>query len=166
MSWGCIKKNFDLFITYTDCKHIVIEDQSRWMTDIGYDKPETIDVVIRLDNRGLEVTKPIYTERRNILTTIDLFGTTEEQCFVDDIYCFIVESCGLTYTISRAYLCNTLCKIDQLVARSPDDRSLDNLRVQAQAIEINARLGKTQTASELFKSLNKKLENITCNHCS
>lgn len=168
MACGCIKKDFDIYVTYTDCKHIVIEDQSRWMEDAGYTRPESLTMKIRLESRGKEITQEIFTNKRNILNSIDLLGTTEEQCLSDDIYCFTVDSCGLTYSVSRAYLCNTLCKIDQLTAKAKDAIDYENIRLLrslAEAVEINTKIGKVQAASELLKDLTRRLAHLTCDHC-
>lgn len=169
MACGCIKKIFDLYVTYTDCKHIVLEDQSVWMGGAGYEKPEFIEVTIRSESRGTEITKDLYLNKRNIYSSIDLFYSTEKKCLLDDIYCFSVISCENTYKVSRAYLCNTLCKIDQLVSRAKTTADYDQitlLKRMAEGVEINTRIGKIEAAKELLKDLTKKLDHLTCGHCN
>lgn len=169
MACGCIKKIFDLYVTFTDCKHIVIEDQSVWMTDLGYEIPETLNVKIRSELRGTEIEKDLYLNKRNIYDSIDLFNSSQQECFADDIFCFTTESCGNILVTSRAYLCSALCKIDVLTSRAKsteDFKQISELKRMAEGIQIDVKLGKVDSAKELLKLLNRKLSHLTCGNCA
>lgn len=104
---------------------------------------------------------------RNLYTSEDILGY-EDTCLPDDIYCFSTISCGVPYSINRAFLCSTYCKIEQLKAKAKSAEDWENIREiksYAEAIESNAEFGKIETATDLLKILNKKLKNIKCGAC-
>lgn len=168
MACGCIKKIFDLYVDFTDCKHIVIEDQSVWMSDLGYEKPDTINIKIKSELRGTEIEKDLYLNKRNIYDSIDLFNSSQIECLGDDIFCFTTYSCGHELKITRAYICTALCKIDTLTSRAKtveDFKQISELKRMAEGILIDVKLGKVESAKELLKLLNRKLSHLTCGNC-
>lgn len=161
---ACIKKYFDLFVDSTDCKHIVIEDQSMWMSSTGFNIPEpfTITVTEASFNKSFDVT--IDPSKRNVLSSKEVLGTIEEECIADGIYCFKTNSCGVNYTINRAYLCNTRCQIDTLISQSAGNMisDLEELEYFYKSVEINTKLGKLKVATDMFQVLQNKLEKLGC----
>lgn len=169
MSCACIQNHFDLSVDHLDCKTIVIEDHSKWITDTGYSVPEVMDIVVDVPSRGNKVTLQIHTGKRNTFSTVDFFGTGESLCFPDEIYCFSTTSCGIQYTISRAFLCTMECRITSLIASAKSDEDFKNLIVlqtMADGIRVNAELGKVETARDLYGLLKRKVEHLDCGNCS
>lgn len=168
MACSCIKRyQYDVHIDHLDCKSLVYEDQSAWMDDDGYERPEKYDVEVTITSLNKKVTLSLYTNKRNIITSEMLLGSST-QCLPDDIYCFYTESCGLGSKIVRAYTCSTDCKIDILSSRIKTREDADEvryLRELSDSIKINARMGKNTAASNSFKLLKEKLNHLTCGSC-
>ena len=143
---------------------MVIEDQSVWMSSSGFTSPEPFEV----DVKSLAFNKTnkvlINPDKRNIFSSIDILGTAESQCISDGLYCFTTVSCGVTYTINRAYLCNSRCQIDTLISKSDRSniQSIEEVEFLFKAIEINTNLGKLKVASDLFNVLQSQLEKLGC----
>jgi hypothetical protein len=168
MACACIQNNFDLTVDHLDCRTLVIEDHSKWISGAGYDKPETIDLIVSVPSRATERLLTIQTGRRTTVTTVGLFGTLEPQCFPDEVYCFSAESCGIKYSLSRGVLCTMECKITSLISKAKTDEDFrDLLRFQTMldGIYVNAELGKVETASELYKLLKRQIEHLDCGTC-
>jgi len=169
MACGCIKGIYDAHISSTDCSFMVYEDQSVWMEGDTFVKPEKYEVTIESPSFGIKKALFLNTEGRNLITTADLYGKQHGPCFRDDIYCFTAKTCGDSFKISRAYLCNLQCKLDQYTAQVTKEKDWDDvyyLQTVLQGIEINARHGKIQKASELLKIAKDKLRHYTCGGCS
>lgn len=168
MACSCIKKyQYDVHIDYLDCKSLIYEDQSAWMDDEGFDVPETYQVTINIPSLNKTVTLDLYTNKRNIITSEMLLGSSD-QCLPDDIYCFSIESCGLGMKVVRAYTCSTDCKIDSLSAKiktREDESEVTYLRELSDSVKINARLGKNTAAASSFKLLKEKVNHLTCGMC-
>lgn len=164
MSCGCIKKRFDIHLSSIDCRTLIIEDESLWMSQPGNTKPDTYDVTITIPSRNIQVTLTLFTERRNKITSVELLGTSELECLPDDIYCFEVESCGLKYKISRANTCNIRGKIDELYA-SERYELVEEFEMDVQSIDSAVRSGMIDTALGMFQLLNDKLDKIDCETC-
>lgn len=161
---ACIKKHFDLFVDSTDCKHLVVDDQSAWMNSTGFSFPEPFTVTISSTSFGTSMDVIINPDKRNIFSSIDVLDTTEEECLSDGIYCFKTTSCGVKYSINRAYLCNSRCQIDTLISKSNGTliSELEELEFYYSAVEINTKLGKLNIATEMFQVLQNKLERLGC----
>lgn len=168
MSCACIQNFFDLSVGHLDCKSIVIEDHSKWISDAGYGVPEILDLTVSVPSRASEITIQILTGKRNTFTTVDFFGTTESLCFPDEIYCFTAESCGIKYTISRAFLCTLECRVTSLIASAKTDEDFHqilSLQTMLDGIKVNAELGKVETARDLYNLLKRKVEHLDCGNC-
>ena len=164
MGCGCIKKRFDIHIDSVDCKTLILEDESLWMSQPGNVKPDTYDVTISIPSRNQSKTITLNTNKRNKLTSVDLFGDLESECLADDIYCFEVESCGISYKISRAFTCNIRGKIDALFAKEEFDLIVE-LERDLQSIHSSVRSGMIDTANSMFDLLNDKLDKYDCEEC-
>lgn len=167
---ACIKKDFNLYVGSQDCLTMELEDQSVWMDSSGFSSPTTYDIgVISVEN-GVDTTITIDANKRNLLTTKELRGTSENLCISDGFFCFTADSCGVKYTINRAFLCNTRCRIDTYVSRINLDKynlnDVEELNLLYDSIEINTKIGKLEVAKNSFKILQKKLEKLGCAHCS
>lgn len=172
MSCGCIKKrDFDIDISFKGCETLVIEDQSVWSTGPGYTKPDSYTITINIPSRGSTVDLEIKTNSKNYFTSKDLFNSIDIQCLPDDIYCFTTTSCGNKLTITRAILCNTEIKLDELISKFSDELDPDKRQLifeissGIEAIKINSKKGNLETSKKLLKRLNKKLESFNCEHC-
>lgn len=163
-SCACIKGRFDIYVGNTDCRHMVIEDHSEWMSASGFTAPQPYEVEVT--NMMYNVTKVVTVDpdRRNVFTSKDLYGTVDEQCIPDGFYCFKAESCGVKYTLYRAYLCNARCMIDGLISK-PTGVTIDDiygLEYYMKAIEINTRMGKLKVATDVYSQLQRILEKLGC----
>lgn len=167
MSCGCIKKGkFDLDLNHLGCKTLTIEDQSEWMEGDSYILPTTYELIITARSREARVNIP--TNGKVKLTSVDLFNSTKSQCLPDDIYCFEVNTCGVRQKISRAFLCNVECKIDELTSKidnSDDAKQVSKYRGLAEQVKIAVKKGNTQTAKEILKKLNEELKGLECGSC-
>lgn len=169
MSCACIKKHYDIYLSYKDCKTLVYEDQSEWMDGENYDnRPDTYVVSVYIPSKKKEYTLTLDPSKRNYITSVELFGTSTPTCLPDDIYCFTVESCGLEYKINRAFACRSECKIDELTSKAKtteDFKKLSFFRNLIEAVKVNSKLGKSETAKELLQVVTKKLKHLTCANC-
>lgn len=172
MSCACIKKReFDISVLHKGCEILVLEDQSTWVGDFGYDKPDTYDVLVTIPSRDVEVTLSLKTNAKNFITSKDLFGSDITKCLPDDIYCFSVVSCGYKLNINRAYLCTVELKLNELVAKYAETMTEDqrktilDLTLQIQSIKLNAEQGNVEIAKRLFKKVKDKLKNYHCDNC-
>ena len=96
MACSCIKNHYSIHISSEDCKKLIYQDESDWMAGEGFNIPETYPVTISIPSRSKEVTIDVKTKGRTVITSVDLFGSSDLMCLPDDIYCFSTESCGST----------------------------------------------------------------------
>jgi hypothetical protein len=169
MSCSCIKKSYDVHISFTDCKTMVYEDQSDWMSGEAYeDRPALYEVRVYVPSKKKEYTLNLDPSKRNYITSVELFGTSEPTCLPDDIYCFSTESCGIDYQVNRAFVCRTECKIDELTtkAKSQDEHSeIAFFRNTVHSVKTCAKQGRPELAKELLEVLTKKLKHLLCASC-
>ena len=167
MSCSCLKNDFNLFLSNTNCKTLILEDQSIWSKGDFYAEGEKLVLTVKPLSTGQEKTINLVINKRNSYTSTDILGI-DNSCLPDDLYCFTTVNCGKSYSIVRANLCNTFCKIEQLKAKAKTQEDIDHYRSLedlAEQIKVNAEFGKVQTASDLLKILNRKLKNIRCGLC-
>lgn len=169
MPCSCLKNDFNLYVTQTDCRNMVVEDQSIWMpTEEGFfDSGDTLPLVVSAMSLGKAFELSLLVNKRNKYDSMDVIGMAD-TCIPDDIYCFSTTSCGKSYSINRAFLCSSYCKIEQLKAKAKEQKDWDflrDLKSLAEQIESNAEFGKVETAIGLLEILNKKLKNVTCGSC-
>lgn len=169
MSCACIKKVYDIHLSHKDCKTLVYEDQSDWMSGEAYEyRPSTQEVRVYIPSKKKEYTITVDPSKRNYITSVELFGTSEPICLPDDIYCFKVFSCGDDYQINRALTCRAECKIDELVSKAKTELDFSEvgfLRNMVYSVKVNASLGKPEAAMEILQIVNKKLKHLTCASC-
>jgi hypothetical protein len=164
MPCACIRKVFDLHIDFIGSNRIVIEDQSVW-DQSTYDKPDAFNVIVKSAMRSTNKTVLLFTNKRNVFTTKDLFGTAGEECMEDEIFCFEVFSCGLTYTINRAYMPNARCKahyLESIAKDKVDEDFVDKVNMLIESIESFARSGRLSDARDAYLILTEKLSRVTC----
>jgi len=170
MKCQCINKIFDLSVTSMGPTRMVIEDQSVWMDDSGFDYGVTFDVNIKsLTARGINVTIPLAVNRRNILTAKELWGGNKDQCIKDDIYCFTVVSCGIPMSINRSFLPNAKCAVDALWGKkrdSKDEQTIDEINRLINTIESQIILDRGEQAKDTHKILRDKLKGLICECCN
>lgn len=170
MSCSCIKnRDYDVHLSFKDCKTMVYEDQSDWMSGESYeDRPSLYEVRVYIPSRKKEYTLNLDPSKRNYITSVELFGTSEPICLPDDIYCFSTVSCGVEHKINRAFVCRTECKIDELTnkAKSKDEHSeVGFFRNIVHSVKVAARHGRPELAKELLEVLSKKLKHLLCASC-
>lgn len=170
MSCSCIKnRDYDVHISFKDCKTMVYEDQSSWMSGEAYeDRPLLYEVRVYVPSRKKEYTLNLDPSKRNYITSVELFGSSEPTCLPDDIYCFSTTSCGVPHQINRAFVCKTECKIEELTnkAKSRDEHSeISYFRSLVHQVKVAARHGRPELAKELLGVVNKKLNHLTCASC-
>lgn len=158
MQCSCIRGNYNFEITKSECSKMIYTDLSQWMDDEGYTVPETYTVVItRPDSKRptqLEVTTQGVTE-------ISFGGS----CLPDGVYCFQVESCGVTYTRYKAYTCTAECKVSNVLAELDidDDHShLTEITLHLEAIHNFAENGQNKSAEKEYKIVKKLLDRLNC----
>ena len=116
---SCIKNHYDADISFRDCKTMVYEDQSDWMEGEAYEgKPSTYEVRVYVPTKKKEYTLVLDPSKRNLITSVELFGTSEPVCLPTDIYCFKTESCGKNYSINRAFVCGAECRLQELTSKA------------------------------------------------
>ncbi len=165
MECPCRKNSFDLRISHTDRKHMLITDVGEWMNN---EKPENCDIRITNALHNITSIVSILAKGTNVLSTIELFGTEKKLCLQDGFYCISADSCGHTYTINRVYLANTACMIDQLYVKAKTKEHKDKINdfyQDLKMIEINTNIGRLKSAQEIFTTLTKKLKALGCNDC-
>jgi len=172
MDCPCIKKReFDIVISNRGCEYLVLEDQSVWVQDFGYEKPETFEVTIKIDSRNIEKKVTLKTNGKNILTSKDLFDSTDLECLPDDVYCISTVSCGYELTINKANLCGVKSKLNELIYKYAETMNADqrkiifDLKLLIQSIEVNAEQDNITTARRLFKDVKDKLKAYHCDNC-
>lgn len=159
MNCACIKGIFDLHVSSGDCRNMVIEDQSLWMIGTGFSAAQPYEVTVVNPAFNSNVTLTINPDKRNVFTTVDLLDSKTPECISDGIYCFKTESCDKKYTINKAYLCNSRCKIDTLISHNIDVQEVEYL---FRSVEINVKLNRLLIASEIFDILQNKLKILGC----
>lgn len=172
MSCACIKKReFDISVSHKGCQYLVLEDQSTWVHDFGYDKPRTYEVRVNVPSRNVDVVLELNTDGKNYITSKDLFGSVDLKCLPDDIYCFTVMSCGYKLNINRAYLCTVETKLNELIAKYAETMTVKerkiilDLTLQIESIKINAEQGNVKITKRLFKKVKAKLKDHHCENC-
>lgn len=171
MRCACINKIFDLSVSAKGPTRMVIEDQSIWMDDAGFDDASVIDVHIKsLTARGVAKTIPLVVKKQNILTAKELYDHGKDgQCIKDDIYCFSVFSCGIWMHINRSFLPSAKCALDALRGNGKDckdeDNAMDVWRL-INEIESQIILDRVEQAKETYNVLSEKLKILNCECCS
>lgn len=172
MRCACINQIFDLSVKAEDPTKMIIEDQSLWMNDAGFDEGLNIDVHIKsLTARGIEVTIPLAVKRRNILTAKELYdGGKEGDCIKDDLYCFSIGpegegACGEYMAINRAFLPGANCALHALKANAKDARD-DEIWMSVWRmigkVESQVILNRVEEAKDTYELLKAKLKSLNC----
>lgn len=170
MSCSCIKnRNYDVHLSFRDCKTMVYEDQSDWMEGESYEgRPSLYEVRVYVPSKKKEYILDLDPSKRNYITSVELFGTSEPTCLPDDIYCFTTDSCGVPHQVNRAFVCRTECKIDELTtkAKTQEEHSeISYYRSLVTSVKVCARQGRPELAKELLEVVNKKLKHLLCASC-
>jgi len=170
MSCACIKHSgFDIHIDHRDCKTIILDDQSDWTGPLPLHKPEELEVKVSIQSQGItDKTVWIKTDKRNVLTSVDLFGTSEPVCLPNDIYCFEVFNCGVSIKISRAYLCDLDCKIEELIAKSKtpkEEQEYFKLRNRLKTVHSLVKRGLTMQGQDYLDELKRDIKDKNCESC-
>lgn len=162
---GCIKNYFDVHLEFLDCKHIKITDQSEWMQDEAYIIPKEYDATFEIKTWRSSKNVKIPTNGFKIYSSDD-FGL---ECFGDDILCITTQSCGIKYTIQKALICESECKIQELIANAKsneDYETANDFYLKTESIKANIAIGRNEVASDLLETLKKQLRRYECNaHC-
>lgn len=158
---GCIKNYFNLDVSFTDCNHILIQDQSEWMQESGYTTPSSFDVTMTVEKWGASITKQISPFSSTTFSVED-FGLS---CFGDDILCITTESCGIKYTRKKAMICGVECKIHGLIANADTDEKYEianKLMIKLESVKINIEFERYDIATDLLETIKKQLKNLDC----
>lgn len=162
---GCIKNYFDIHLEFLDCKHIKIADQSEWMQGDAYVIPKEYNANFNIKTWRSEKAITIPINGFKVYSAQD-FGL---ECFGDDILCITTESCGVKYTIQKALICQSECKVQELIAnaKSIEDYDIANdFYLKIESIKANVMLNRIDAASDLLETLKKQLKRYECNaHC-
>lgn len=158
---ACIKREdqaFDIVINTYDCKALVITDLTNWMDDDNYSIPAKHAVVVTLPNKSTVDIEIIPNSTTKIAATA-LGGN---ECLHDGIYCFKTESCGYSYSRTKAVVCTLRCKLNNFISKSEDWAEITKLSNLIDLIEIDAEMGNEINARELFKIASKELDKHSC----
>jgi hypothetical protein len=168
MNCACIRgtgRKFDFYLELLDCDTLVFTDLSNWMEEDYYVVPEEYPMEIKFPN-GTKKTVNFKPQGATVFTSESL-GV---PCLFDGIYCFTVESCGYTYSRNDAIVCSLECKLDTLVHQMDTSlvygkeslSKIERITVYIDSFKSNARLGKINKATKLYKILSRELEGIDC----
>ena len=166
MECSCIKGIFDIQLETLGCDTVLVEDFSDWMKEDYYTVPTTYQVDVLTPGKKNSHPLTVYTNKRNKFSPSD-FGQGGRY-FLDGIYCFTVNSCGVKYQVNRAITCAIECCLDDLISKlKPEDDTSDIVRIKylAEAIHVNTALGKSKKANHLYDIVQKLLRRLNCN-CS
>lgn len=165
MNCSCIRNNFNFNIKVLSCGELLFEDLSEWMTEDYYVIPDEYEIKIKLPS-DTEISIFVDTEKATKISSSDLFYTA---CFPDGIYCFSTESCGKKYTRNRAIVCNTECRLANLIREASKENNKEKwdevikLKASLDAVYTHAELNNFELANDEYKILKKKLDNLNCN---
>lgn len=171
MGCACIKKIFDLSVTADGLTRMVIEDQSVWMDDAGFEDGLNIDVHIKsLTAREIETTISLAVNRRNILTAKELKVGETGDCIPDDLYCFTIGpngpgACGIEMSINRPFIPGAECAWHALMANARDAKEeaiADDVWRMIKKIESHVRLNRVESAIVTYDLLKRKLKGLNC----
>jgi len=163
-SCSCISNNkFEFTIDYRD-DYILYTDRSEWVTAEGTTPDKEYEIVIRNDEANLEKT---ITVGIGITTPIHISTLqSSQECGVDGIYTFIVDSCGLKLERTEAILQSLHCAYTNLLLKVGNtDKDWDQLQdifFQLEYIKAASRVGLTDQASEHFNTLTKIIKQLNC----
>lgn len=170
MGCSCINQIFDLSVTANGPTRMIIEDQSIWMDDAGYEDAVIFDINIKsLTTRGINKTIPLFVNRRNILTASDLYGGKVGECIKDDLYCFTVKSCGIPMSITRAFMPNAYCAWHTLNSNQIDEidkANADDVKRLISIIESQIKLDRPEQAKDTYQVLTNKIKSLNCECCN
>lgn len=170
MGCACINQIFDLYVTANGPTQMIIEDQSTWMDDAGYDDGVIFDINIKsLTTRGINKTIPLFVKRRNILTAKDLYGGKAGECIKDDLYCFSVKSCGIPISITRAFLPSAWCAYHTLNGNQKDAKDemiVNEIERLIGIVESQIILDRPEQAKETYEVLSEKIKGLVCECCN
>jgi len=165
MNCSCIKGEYNFFIYPDSCGKVIYKDLSTWMEGDYYIPAEEYILTIK---SPLDITSTITikTDSPTILNSSELFST---ECFIDGIYCFSTTSCGISYQKNKAILCNTECRMANLVREASILQS-DNfwekvikLKASLDSIYAHAELNNFESANNEYNILKKELDKLNCN---
>ena len=164
MNCSCIRNNFNFHIKVLSCGELLYEDLNNWMTEDYYVIQEDYEVSIKFPS-DTEIKVVVDTEQSTKLNASELIHTA---CFPDGIYCFSVESCGKKYTRNKAIVCNTECRLANLIREASKENNKEKweevikLKASLDAVYAHSELGNFELANEEYKYLKKKLDNLNC----
>ncbi len=160
-SCSCIKREdqaFDIVINTYDCKAIVITDLTNWMEGDGYIIQNKHKVTVTLPSKS-KVDINIIPNSTTKIYSKDLVGT---ECLPDGIYCFTTDSCGYSYSRSKAVVCTLRCKLNNFISKTEDLVEATRLSNLIDLIEIETEMGNEINAKDLFIIATKELDKHSC----
>lgn len=160
MACACIRENYNFNLQHVDCKSILYQDLSDWMSE--YELPEQYTVVIT-PPVGEQVALSMHTVGVNMITPDDLLGDTD-----DGIYCFQTTNCGVTYTRYKAVTCKLDCALDILVSRiansgkDTDIKHAHLIESYIKAVHYNTERGFKEEAEFYYDLAKRELDCVKC----
>ena len=168
---SCLSGSGSLKLTFEplDCKTLLYEDFSDWMTEDHYDIPEEYEILVALPAQKHPAKIKVKTGVKNKLTSKELQGMGD-LCLPDGVYCFTLDSCGKKYQVHKGISCRLQCCIDQAISQTTSDRDWEKLievRNYVDSFHSNADQGKLKHAQQAYVVAEKLLKqlNCPCNSC-
>lgn len=156
--------SFKFTLESLDCKTLLYEDHSSWMTEDHYDIPEEYEVMVSLPAQKHPATISVKTGVKNELRSKTLQGM-EGLCLPDGVYCFTIDSCGKTYKSHKGVSCRLQCCLDQAVSqltREEDWEVISEIRNWLNSFHSNADQGKMKHAQQSYRVAEKLLKQLNC----
>ena len=155
---NCIKGFYNCTVKAVDLETIIYQDLSIWMEDANYQVPQEYTVKVSFPGRSEKVAFTANT-KCSVSIPKDVLG-----CLLDGIYCFEVESCGVTYNKNVAIFPNLRCclkqaKIEKWEEYKDEIRDIDAI---IESVEASSSIGSFQTAAEGLKIAKAMLDNLHC----
>jgi hypothetical protein len=152
---SCIGENFLLHISSPNREVILIHDLSDWVIEDGFVFPDFYLLNILHPDGRTEVVE-VSPENGFLIPSKD---------FVDGVYEFSLDNCGVLYTQKELLIPNMECSLDLAIIEKDNDRDLaliqdifDDLFVA----KSSANIGNYTAANSILSMAKDKLTNISC----
>ena len=169
---SCIQSDeWNIDIEVLDTKTIKFVDYSVWNTTYPYVVPDFHKVTMEIPELSQKFELNIKPNDSTIITVDDL---NINGCLPDGIFCFEAYSCysckdnswgERKFTIHKAVLPQTQCKVASLIATHEDESLALTFHSKLKQLEAVSRIGQTSKAQDLFSSLQDDLNNYKCKSC-
>lgn len=159
----CIKGRYNFEVLASDRKNIIYQDLSEWMAGDHYLLPDTYNLQIIPPGKKSPGAMVQATVGVSVRFTSEQLGFELE----DGVYCFRVESCGVTYTRYKGIFPEIDCCLTKarVLLWETKREQIEDILEMLDSLKVKIELQDLTGAEDVLRIIKIKLYNLKCD-CS